>query len=408
MVWAPTHQGKLRSIFDLGYFVGPTTQSLLQNHGLVMCFDQLRGPGDALCFHSARMPVASAVLAAGVKILGDNPKRIDVAKTLIFLMPLWVSFFFILRMVSKDRITATLCGIVLFLPLLASSFLVVVTSMEVEEGYLYGFLTLAIVLILFPFRRSTLWAVCSAVVLGLVFLSKSSMLPVVAVLLLATLFHLRSWKLRALILCLVALAPASWAVYQHHASGRYSLGTSLDGFNLHKGNNPDFQARYPTTNARFDSYDPMLNGNRYFADEWAFNDYHLAAGRSFALSRPSYTLVSLWRKFCYLFFSLNSFTATNMTRIPALVTFFGVLIFRLVLWSAVVLSLVALVTNKSHLRSAGLIYLLFLSAYSLPYLVGFGFMRHAVVLAYPSAVFCTLCIFALRDGLPANQIGSRA
>ncbi|WP_241654405.1 hypothetical protein [Granulicella sibirica] len=408
MVWAPTHQERLQSIFDLGYFVGPTTQSLLQDHGLLVCFDQLRGPTDALCFHSARMPVASIVLATGVKLFGDDPKRIDVAKTLVFLIPLWISFFFILRFVSKDRKAATLCGLILFLPLLASSLLVVITSMEVEEGYLYGLLTLALVLIVFPFRRSTMWAVCSAVILELIFLSKSSMLPAVAVLLLATLFHLRSWRLRMVITLLVALAPLSWAAYQHHVSGRYSVGTSLDGFNFHKGNNPDFLDRYPTTNARFDSFDPALNGNRYFPNEWAFNDYHLSAGRAFALSRPTYTLIGLWRKFSYLFFSLNSFTATRMSRIPALLTLAGVLTFRLILWSAVALSLFALVTKAGQLRSAALTYLLLLSAYSLPYLVGFGFMRHAVVLAYPSAVFCTFYVYVVRAGANGYRLSSLA
>ncbi len=71
------------------------------------------------------------------------------------------------------------------------------------------------------------------------------MAPAAAVLTLAFVLRARGrrrgeWRWRWLM-----AAPVGWATWQHHASGRYSLGTSIDGINLHKGNDAVFLEHYP-------------------------------------------------------------------------------------------------------------------------------------------------------------------
>jgi hypothetical protein len=278
------------------------------------------------------------------------------------------------------------------------NYLVVITSMEVEEGYFFGLMALAIALILFSFRQSIAWTVAIGVALALIFLSKSSMLPAVAVLLVAALLKTPAWKLRGIMVLIVCLAPVSWAVYQHHESGRYSIGTSLDGLNLHKGNNAEFQERYPSPNSYLDSFDSELNKGHYFTNEWSFNDYHMAEGRLFALSHREFTTLSAEKKLNLLLFSLSRYNVTQLSRTATLVTDLGMFCFRLLLWTSLLLALHGVITGRGIGRFSALTYLAFVAAYCLPYVVGFGYTRHAIVLAYPAAILCCLAVRNGRKG----------
>src|SRR5260370_448416 len=138
---------------------------------------------------------------------------------------------------------------------------------------LYG-LAVALALLVFDVQtRLTIGglsrALLFAVALDGVYLSKSGTLPVVVVLTVGFLMVERRAGLRWLVVVLVAAAPLGWAVHQHHASGRYSVGTSFDGINLHKGNNAGFLDHYPPRQGdSMDCYDFELNRVLHFRDAW--------------------------------------------------------------------------------------------------------------------------------------------
>ena len=118
-------------------------------------------------------------------------------------------------------------------------------------------------------------------------------------------------RLRWLVVVLVAVAPLGWALHQHHASGRYSVGTSFDGINLHKGNNPQFLKHYPPPHGdSMDRYDLELNRGIHFADEWSFNDYHQRAALDYLRAHPRETVQGDWRKLNVLFFSIEKHGGT--------------------------------------------------------------------------------------------------
>ena len=101
------------------------------------------------------------------------------------------------------------------------------------------------------------------------------MVAAVAVLTVCYLVLEKAWGRRLLVTGLVMLAPVGWALHQHHASGRYSVGTSLDGINLHKANHAEFLQLYPPAKGgTLDEHDKDLNAGMRFGDEWSFNDYH--------------------------------------------------------------------------------------------------------------------------------------
>jgi len=347
--------------------------------------------------------MASTVLAAGVRLFGDRPAIIEPAKAFLSMVPLWIAMGLVLGAVRRHGGPVGIAAFVLILPLLIVNYLIVITGMEIEEGYLFGLIPLALALLSCIPDPGPGWLIAAAATLDLVYIAKSSMLLVVFALLIACLLRLPKLRHRAAICLLVGLAPLSWGVHQYRASGRFSLGTSVDGMNLHVGNNDQFQNRYPISNAYLDTTDASLNEGHYFTDEWSFNDYHMAAGRHFALSHPSYTLRSIEKKMFVMLVSTNGYTVTPMSRAAALVATMGLVLFRLLLWSSLVLAFVAIASKRRPGRFFGFTYLAFVAAYCAPYIVGFGFTRHAIVLAYPSAIFCALSLRPSASGDPEPQ-----
>jgi hypothetical protein len=279
-----------------------------------------------------------------------------------------------------------------------TAFLADVNNILVDEGYLYSFLAVAVALLLFDVQARTMmsdWnrAVLFAVAVDGIYLSKSGALPVVLVLTAGFLVVERRATLRWLVVVLVAVAPLGWAVHQHHASGRYSVGTSFDGINLHKGNNAGFLEHYPPRHGdSMDWYDFELNRGLYFGDEWSFNDYHQRVALDYLRAHPRETLAGDLRKVYVLFFSIEKYGGTASHGITRMVEDAGMLVFRLMLWTAVLCAIYLVFrargVERRPLRVAAGVFLAVVAACALPYVAGFAYTRHVSVLIYPAALFC--------------------
>jgi hypothetical protein len=292
----------------------------------------------------------------------------------------------------------------LLAPFAITAFLADVTNILVDEGYSYSFLAAAVALLFFASQlRGRLGrALLFAVALDGLYLSKSGMLPVIVVLMVGFVLVEQCVGLRWLVVVLVAAAPLGWALHQHHASGRFSVGTSLDGINLHKGNNAGFLEHYPSPHGdSMDWYDFEMNRGLYFGDEWSFNDYHERAALDYLWSHPRETLEGDVRKVNVLFFAVEKVGSTASHGARKLVEDAGMVVFRLMLWAAI-LSAIYLVfrargVGRRPLRVASGVFLAVVAACSLPFLVGFAYTRHVSVLIYPAALFCC-CVLCEEDG----------
>jgi hypothetical protein len=376
------------SVFDVPYFVGPTVQSFLAGHGLDVCSEGMGTEGNPICFHSARMPVGTLTLAAAVKLFGDHINPVVMFKSLICLIPLWGVMAIVLRRPGQTRAYLIVCSLLLLAPLLMPLYFNSVLNLGVEEGYMLGFVALAVALLLFPWSSSILArSVLASLTLAAFYLTKSSMLPAALVLLAGLMAKAPNWRIRSLIVVLFALAPASWALIQHNAGGRYTLGTSLDGINFHKGNNASFLDRYPPPgDTNLDQFDNELNKGQSFKDEWSFNDFHLKAGFAFALENTRATLQGIARKIAVMFFSLNHYGGSTYGQFFERIVFLNMIVFRFLLWGAIGIGVFAAATNKSIGRINAIIFLLFVLAYAAPYVAGFAYTRHAMILVYPAVV----------------------
>jgi hypothetical protein len=296
--------------------------------------------------------------------------------------------------------------LLLLAPFATTAFLADVTNILVEEGYLYSFLALAVALLFFDAQARALmigWsrAVLFAVALDGIYLSKSGALPVVVVLTVGFLRVERRAGLRWLVVALVAAAPLGWALHQHHAGGRYSVGTSFDGINLHKGNNAGFLEHYPPRHGdSMDWYDFELNRGLHFDDEWSFNDYHKRAALDYLRAHPRETLEGDVRKLNVLFFSLEKYGGTASHGVTRRIEDAGMVVFRLMLWTAIACAIYVLILARGSdrrprtsrvsgrsLRAASGVFLAVVAACALPYVAGFAYTRHVSILIYPAALF---------------------
>ncbi|HTC75582.1 MAG TPA: hypothetical protein VK684_08410 [Edaphobacter sp.] len=400
-VWILDHAKANKPLFSMTNLVGPTTRSLLAGQGLTACTEEMGTRGNPICFHAARMPMSALVVALGIRLFGDHYLRVACFKTLLLLLPVGVCIYLVWRCLPHSGGRRLAAVLLLLAPFAVTAFLADVTNILVDEGYLYSFLAVAVALLFFDVQaRLALGGLCRAVVFAVavdgVYLSKSGTLPVVVVLTAGYMLVERRVALRWLVVGLVAAAPLGWAMHQHHASGRYGVGTSFDGINLHKGNNEGFLEHYPPRHgASMDWYDFELNRGLYFGDEWSFNDYHQKAGLDYLRTHPRETLEGDVRKVNVLFFAVEKSGGTATYGVRKLIEDGGMVVFRLMLWSAILYAIYVLFrmrdTNRRphrSLRVASGVFLAVVAACALPFLAGFAYTRHVSILIYPAALFC--------------------
>lgn len=392
-----------QSLFSLANYAGPTTQSLLNGQGIVFRLDDLGLPGNTVFFHAGRMPMTSLVIALGIRLFGNNFSSVALFKTALFLVPLQLCMYLVWRRMPASPLRRLAITLLLLAPFAVRPFLAQTVNLQVEEGYSYSILALGVAVLLFaPYghqregvaRASTAlpsaWhIVFYAFVVSALYLTKSSMAPAAAALSIAFFLHLRSPANRLFFLLLVIVAPVSWAVHQYHASGRLSLGTSLDGLNLHKGNNQAFLDNYPSPQVPLDDHDVELNRGHRFRDEWEFDSYHRRAAAEYLFTHPRQIIAAAWRKFDILSLSLTKYGSVPTYGLAHKVDLAGMLLVRCLFWASVVFALATFFTRaENSLRSAAEVYLAIVAACVLPYLVGFAYTRHGMVLAYPASLMC--------------------
>lgn len=410
-VWFFDHAASQPSLFELTNLVGPTTQSLLHGGGLTACTEGMGTPGNPICFHAGRMPLPSLVVGLGVRLLGDRFLAVNFFKTILLLLPLEIAIYLVRLRMPRSGPRRFASALLLLAPFAITAFIADVVNLQVEEGYSYSFLALAVAILFFAFKSDSTGSLTRALLFAIAvdgtYLAKSSMAPAVAVLLLSYLLLERDRAARILVVLLIVAAPIGWALHQHHASHRYSIGTSIDGMNLHKANNPAFIARYPPSpGGSLDQYDSELNRGLHFDDEWSFNDFHQHAAITFLLAHPSDTVRADVSKLGVIFFSVRKYGSSESHGAMLHIETAGLLLFRLILWTAIVSAMFCLFRSQKaqdtsarpSLRAAGAIFLALVAACVLPYLVGFAYTRHVSILIYPAVL---MCCRMLQDPTPA-------
>lgn len=389
------------SVFDLANLVGPTVRSFVATGTM----ESLPG------YYGARMPIATLYVALGYITFGDEVPYIILSKVwLVIAIMAWISWL-VFRSRAGKGVNLELLGL---LVISASSYTVAnIINIQVEEAY--GFAAFALCWAMLLYRspckedrtegkdpRSS----CSTVVVfacsaAVALLSKSSFVLSVVVLMAAFgyRFGLRRFFGCVSIVCLFGLA---WASYQYTGSGRFTLGTSLDGWNLYKGNNQFFLERYPPPpGTSLDVYDDDLFKDSPSGGEWIINDYYRDRSLRYIADNPGNAFDAFYRKFLVCFFSVEKYGSTSSEGVRKYYELSSMVLFRLVFWLSLAAAALEVFTQRR--LSLGFFYILFVGALLLPYLVGFAYTRHVSVLALPSVLFL---LYSLRRA-PIVPSGTR-
>lgn len=386
------HAGE--SVFNLSNLVGPTALSLLTHGDLFVSLGPMGSEG--LGASGARMPLVPAFVAMLYSAFGtDDSFLLGFAKIICAQVPVAVTCALVMQQTPPQR--TALCGLLMLLPFLTTPVIANVVSMQVEEGYAYGLIALTFAMLVFcphvdRAQRGSSWphVIAFAAAICLIYLTKSSY-----VLFCFGLCSMHAWINRhnkafgSLPLIALCVTLTCWGTYQFAQSGKFHVGTSLDGINLRKGNNEHFLERYPPApGTTLDEFDGQLSQGHIFANEWAFDAYHTEMAIEFISKHPSATLKALGRKIYQYFLSMQKIGSSDTTGIRYYWEFASLLAFRVTNLGAMAWALFALLIQRidSHKRTIALIYLGTCILVAAPYLVGFAYTRHASVLFIPTAV----------------------
>jgi hypothetical protein len=386
-----TFKDRNLSIFEISNFVGPTTLSFL-NNGSLDVTPYLRG---------ARMPLASLAVAFFYTIVGDHFFQVVLLKVAISLVAVWGIIYLTLarQQLTTGRREWLINGL-LFIPLVCSPFLANLVNLQVEEAYGFAPIAYCVAVLLLPhagdqsgIRRINIAMIVESVAFCasacLVFLSKSSFVILAwAFVLLYCVTH-KQTTLRAIVISGLVLCCLGWANFQNNHAGKFTLGTSLDGFNFYKGNNAKFLDRYPPEpGTNLDIYDNELAAGRHFESEWDESSFYKDLAKKYIFENPTATIKAIAVKFNASLLSFQKYGSTASSGIRSIYETIGILLFRLVFVASLLVIMIAIFVKRFRaIRPVSLMFLTIGASTVAPYLAGFAYTRHTSVLLFPCCLF---------------------
>jgi len=292
---------------------------------------------------------------------------------------LWVSA--LLRLRRYYNIPYKWAAAAVLLLLLAPYDLGIAGKAAVEEGFLFALVAALFSLILTMEGINSAFAV--GLLLAAIYLTKSSMLLlcVAAAIWLSIKYWSRSPWLALLPIACLAVASLGWGIYTKNMSGVFAIGangSSWNGWNFYKGNNPYVCSLYPRTN--LDTLDGEDYAHRLLPfvpvhNEWELNDAQLALGKKYVRENPEATLKMVLKKLFIVCCDLGESPEATPGRVRRSVIMSNV-INHLLLNSVFVMILANVARRKAS--EAEILAALLAFTYVLPYFGGFLYMRHMV------------------------------
>ncbi len=349
-------------------------------------------PGVAFSAH--RLPFIPFFLLMLKDGLGDDLGRVALVKCLLFGgLLVWAAWKVVRSARAPLWAVFLLLGLVLTMP----RWLLNVFEVGLEEGYNITVLALLFALIWFedPARRVRIaWALLVGGLLVLLIFLKSSMIYwCVALPVLVALRH-RDWRAGSVMLAMVAVALFSLAAFNERHAGKFTIGSSWEGWNLYKGNCEYSKDLYPPYSLDLLDYEGKVTADRPLVDEWDHNDYFRRKAVTFIKAHPADFLELAVRK-AWIFYGevrasgLTERGESRYGRPVYLLQIPWMIAFRVMLWAAIGLAVLTVWRNpwRSDPAMVAVTYLVFLALYSGFHVIGFAYERHVMPVVMPTALY---------------------
>ena len=387
------HRGG-QSIRDLGFGYGVLI-SAMEDSGEYRVPPGVHYPGVAFSAH--RLPFIPYFLIALKDVAGDDLRWVALAKCLLF-GGLLVSAVALVLRTARAPLWAVLLllGVGLTMPRWALN----VFEVGLEEGYNITALTLLFALLWFDDsvgRARVAWLLTVGSLLVLLLFLKSSMIYWCLAVPLLVGLRRRDWREAVGLFLMVGAGLYALAAFNARHSGRFTTGSSWEGWNLYKGNCVDTATTYPRYSLDILDYEGKVVADRPLRDEWDHNAYFRQRALEFIRAHPGEFFANAVRK-AWVFYGEVRATGlaqrgeSRYARPEYLLQMPWMLVFRVMLWAAIFLALQALWrTRREYWRSeaflVALAYLAFLALYSAFHVIGFAYERHVMPVVMPTALY---------------------
>jgi hypothetical protein len=370
--------GSPREIAALGFGFGPLVDTLAGEGVYAACAE----PGCALAH---RMPVLPVLLALLSRVLGPELAPVAVARSV--LVAPWVALVLWIGARRASAAPAWLRAALVGVVVLSPPWLVHSLLPVPEESLLVPLLAAITAILLWGRGRPA--ALGLGLLVGLLVLTKSGLWLLGATLCVAAHARLGGWR-GALPSWLALVAAAlGWSAWAASTGGPFAPVTSLDGWNLHKGNNPRVLEVYPQRS--LDELSPWLAAQVPASIvespqwEWESHRFHAEQGLRFWREHPGLALRGTAAK-AWVLFGRVALPAgeAGVRGLAAWISLPFLIGFRLLL-AAMVWQAARAIRARPRDVEAWLV-LAATAAYALPSLVGFAYERHALVLLAPAAL----------------------
>ena len=386
------------TVFDISDLQGLEVKSWVTGHGFGFDGSLFTGKDNPIPMRWARMPLPIWTIAGLRIVFGSGMIAVNLAKSVLWSLPLILSFALIQRdsrATLASRAKWASWGVLLLVSLLPIV-LVNLATMTAEEGYIASPIALATTMLLFPRSwvpgarngRVIPAGLLFGILITSIYLTKSSMLAVAVFMLPALLVMSKNIRLTLFAAIPLALAMLCWGTWTAENGGRFSLGTSLDGYNLHKGNNPTFLEHFPPPpNMGVDPFYEDIGWGHHYTSELDFDAGQKREALQYMKTHPGATIIAMGRKIGVLLFSLKK-VGPGSIRSPIIewTERASRVIAQLVLWAALLVAAWQCIRwNPSSPAAA--VFLLVTAAICLPYVVGFALSRHSSILYLPAIIY---------------------
>jgi len=350
-----------------------------------------------VAFSAHRLPLIPGFLIAARSLVGDDLRAVGRIKTAVFGSALLLALGLVLL---RSNAPLWLSSILLSLVLFSPRWILQCFELSIEEGYNIPLLGLLFALLWFHSERPPTLArgLGIGTCLALLLVIKSSMLFLAIAI--APIAYI-AWKKLKTSLAIAVCVTASLlglACFNAQVSGRFTVSSSWEGWNLYKGNNALTLQYYPTYH--LDNLDDIgaVKADRPLLDEWDYDAYFKGKALTFIRENPMTFLKACVVKFQVFFLEFREtgmpLGAKPRTGAPFVIQAAFLLLFRIALWAAIAIAAIRLWTaaRSRSLCWVSASFLLFLALYSGFHIVGFAYERHVMPILLPTAFYLLRCV----------------
>jgi len=393
-----------RSIDEIGFGFGGYINNLRNDFNYIDCSENI-------CLHSSRMPLIPLFYSALSKI-STQQLIIGLLKNILMSLYFFAAFFFLIKCdekIYKKTISywSTLITIWVLLPPIIKH----ATQLTYEEGLLiewapiwtFSFLLSTKLLLTNNIKGKYQIGCISLCILQatLMLATKSSLILITIASFILGLMILIKTKSKFLIaiITICSLCLIGWAYHNKVNSNHFTIMTSQDGSNLHRGHNSISYLLYPDISLdRIYETDLILNKNgeaietvnfpplKYFKSEWDWNDYYRKLALDWAFKNPKDEFNFTLKKITNFFISINRSPSPSIDEgnnfiknIENYSIIISIVIGRLLELLLILLIITRWIENKNDNRAIIITIIIANLAYAIPYIIGFNYERHITV-----------------------------